>query len=189
MTIVAAAAPTPSNAAMNWSDPVQRAAYTTCIMQRDFRLCEENPFLVMSRAEAQKQIQRQSNAKPVPSTPAETLQCAKLRNQYEDASKKLALTHAYDTVDDSAVRSTMRNSESSNVIAQARLTFDIMKSAGCKLPAHAPSAERYAANSLSCTVALQRQRTANALARLDDDVSSFETPAECSTNLWRTPAE
>lgn len=120
---------------------------------------------------------------------SEPSQCQKLRGEYDDASKKLALANAYESIDDSAMRSTMRNSENSNIIAQARMTFDIMKSAGCKLPTYAPSADRYGSDSLSCMAALQKQRTNNAMARLDDRMPSFDTPHACDTSAWFTATE
>ncbi|WP_156367262.1 hypothetical protein [Novosphingobium sp. KN65.2] len=115
---------------------------------------------------------------------AEPAQCTKLRTDYDDASKKLALAQAYDVLDHSAIRSTMRNSENSNVIAQARMTFDIMKGQGCSVPDYTPSAGRYGLQSLQCASALQEQRTKNAFADLDNRPRSYETPKECDTTAW-----
>lgn len=87
-----------------------------------------------------------------PKAQAESEACAKLRNDYEDASKKLALNDARNRHDNSAIRATMRETENSNIISQSRMVFDIMKSNGCKLPDHIPSASFYLVAASFCAL-------------------------------------
>jgi hypothetical protein len=115
---------------------------------------------------------------------AESAQCTKLRTDYDEASKTLALSKAEDLADDSAVRSNMRKTEDSNTIAQARITFDIMKSSGCKMPDFAPSADRYNLNMLDCVVALKKQQTEIVFARLDERMPKDVDQSACDTSKW-----
>lgn len=115
--------------------------------------------------------------------------CDKLMTEYDEVSRKLALSKAYESVDDNALRSATRSSENQSSIEQAKMAFDIMKSLGCKLPTHTPSADRYAWQSIQCASALQTQRTENAKAIYLGKPLSFKTPMECDSNQWPINAE
>lgn len=144
--------------------------------------------MVSSIADVEAKVAR----KPVQTTvkKAEPAQCQKLRADYDNASKKLALSKAYQMADmnemigNSPIRSTMRNSENGNIITQAQMTFDIMKSTGCKLPTYTPSADRYGMASLNCAVALSEQKKNNALASLKYGPQSYDTPTACDISTW-----
>src|SRR5687767_22819 len=69
--------------------------------------------------------------------------CTSLSSDYENASKKLAMLKAEGALDNSAVRATMREGQSGNILNEARMTMDLMKNNGCKGPTAAPSASRY----------------------------------------------
>lgn len=116
---------------------------------------------------------------------AEPAICAKLMSDYEDASKKLAYSQSEDAIDDSAPRTTMREVQNSNVMNQARMTMDLMKSAGCTMPTFVPSASRYGLASLHCATALQGIRTKHAVDRVEGKYVSYPEPVECDTATWK----
>lgn len=124
----------------------------------------------------------------IPKVAVDAPECHSLMVDYEAASKKLALSDAEDILDNSAARSTMRETQNGNVINQARMTLDLMKGSGCKLPTFVPSGSRYGAASLSCTAAKQRIRTQVAMDRLRDQVKFYDPPAECDTATWKPDA-
>jgi hypothetical protein len=121
--------------------------------------------------------------------PQEPAVCSSLRTDYENASKKLALNQAHDNIDDSAIRATMRESQDNNVLVQARITMDLMKSNGCKSPTYAPSASRYALAALSCSAALQHIRALEAIDRFNRTYTPRETPSECDTSKWKEDSD
>lgn len=130
------------------------------------------------------QPQRRSTkvAAPIAVEPAV---CKSLMDQYEGASKKLALSQAEDSTDNSAARSTMREAQNGNVINQAKMTMDLMKSTGCKPPTFIPSASRYSLASLHCVAALKHIQAQEAVDRLDDKISDYPYPVECNTESWK----
>ena len=76
--------------------------------------------------------------------------CFKLSDDYEFASKQLAMSYAEGIGDDSAPRATMREARNSNVLERARITLDLMRANNCKLPTEAPSLKRYLSSAMSC---------------------------------------
>lgn len=114
--------------------------------------------------------------------------CKALMSDFEDASKSLALSDAEDVLDDSAIRSTMREAQNSNIINKARMTMDIMKSHGCTLPTFVPSGERYSLSSLGCVTARQSIRAREAVDRFRSQFESYPEPEECETKLWKPDA-
>lgn len=119
-----------------------------------------------------------------PKSSAEPDICVSLMNDYEMASKKLAYNEALGSRDDSAPRATMRESENNNILNEARFTMDLMRSNGCKGPTYAPNWRRYAFASLSCSTALQGQRTDRALDRLRGTFTAQSKPPECDLSAW-----
>lgn len=88
-------------------------------------------------------------AAPVPAAPSGV--CSKLSADYDQAEKALAMTFAEGIGDDSAVRETNRQVESSNYITSAAIAVNLMEEHHCaSLPDHAPSIARYMSNALSC---------------------------------------
>ncbi|MEG3093062.1 hypothetical protein [Sphingomonas sp. PB1R3] len=116
---------------------------------------------------------------------AEPAICAKLMADYEGASKKLAYSQSEDAIDDSAPRTTMREMQNSNVMNQAQMTMDLMKSAGCTMPTFVPSASRYGLASLRCATALQGIKTKHAVDRVEGKYVSYPEPVECDTATWK----
>jgi len=116
---------------------------------------------------------------------AEPAICTKLMSDYEDASKKLAYSKSEDVLDNSAPRTTMREMQNANVMNQARMTMDLIKSAGCTMPTFVPSASRYGLASLHCATALQGIRTKHAVDRVEGRYVSYPEPAECDTSTWK----
>lgn len=55
--------------------------------------------------------------------------------------------------DNSAVRQNVRDTQKGNIIAQARMTMDLMKANGCKMPTSAPSGDRYGLAAIKCKTA------------------------------------
>lgn len=118
---------------------------------------------------------------------AEPAVCSSLATDYENASKKLALLKAESAADDSAVRATMRETQSTNVIDQARMTMDLMRNNGCAGPTAAPSADKYLVAALNCVAAQTKQSTDAAWARYDGTAAPDPTPpSECDREKWTT---
>jgi hypothetical protein len=104
--------------------------------------------------------------------------CLKLSAGYENASKSLAGNVAKGIGDNSAPRATMREAENNNILAQARLTIDLLKENGCQMPTAAPSATRYFSAALKC----KNDQLDMALGR-----GPIHIPDSCDSSKW-TPA-
>lgn len=76
--------------------------------------------------------------------------CDKLAGEYDQAEKALAMTFAEGVGDDSAVRETSRQIESSNFISMAGIAVSLMEAHHCSMPDHAPSTARYLSPALTC---------------------------------------
>lgn len=76
--------------------------------------------------------------------------CSKLSADFDQAEKALAMTFAEGVGDDSAVRETSRQIESSNFISSAGIAVNLMEAHHCVLPDHAPSTARYLSAALTC---------------------------------------
>ncbi|WP_374593014.1 hypothetical protein [Sphingosinicella sp.] len=118
-------------------------------------------------------------------TPQEPEACAKLRSDYEETSKKLALNDAKGRFDDSAIRTTMRETENSNAINQSRMIFEIMKTNGCQLPDHIPSSTRYALASTKCAVAREVRRAEEFMDRDRGNYVDRGPIEECDISGWK----
>jgi hypothetical protein len=119
---------------------------------------------------------------------AEPAICASLASDYEGASKKLAMLKVEGIFDNSAPRATMRETQSTNIMEQARFTMDLMKNNGCKGPTAAPSADRYMSAALDC-MKERATRTADAAwAKLDGKPAaiSSEPPTQCEQTSWKS---
>jgi len=127
----------------------------------------------------------QAQPKTGTASKAEPEACAKLRTDYEDASKNLALNEAKGRIDNSAIRATMREAENNNIINQYRMVFDIMKSNGCKLPDHVPSGSRYALASISCSAAIQGRRADEAADKFFNRLEDRGPIKECDISEWK----
>lgn len=123
-------------------------------------------------------------------TKAEAEACAKLRSDYEDASKELALNKAKGNVDNSAIRATMREAENNNILNQSRMIFDMMKANGCRIPDHIPSASRYGLASITCSAALQKRKADEAYDRYQGRNFVYHGPiTECDISEWTPDQE
>lgn len=109
-----------------------------------------------------------SAPKPTPAA------CAPLHEEYEDASKRLAQIHAQGLGDQSAPRATMREAESTKVLAGAGMTLELLKAHGCPLPTAAPSGTRYANAARICNLAMLEARRAGI----------YTFPASCERRQW-----
>src|SRR5207248_2717613 len=106
--------------------------------------------------------------------------CTSLANDYEGASKSLAMLQADGLIDNSAPRATMRETQSANILEKARITMDLMKNNGCKGPTSAPSGDRYLSNALECKTAVLKQETAMMRDMANGGTASDPTPVpEC----------
>ena len=112
--------------------------------------------------------------------------CSSLAADYESASKKLALLKVQSAVDDSAIRATMRETQSTNIIDQARMTMDLLKNNGCKGPTAAPSADRYMSAALDCVTAQTKRETDAAWAQVDGKPAPDDSQplAQCDQAKW-----
>lgn len=104
--------------------------------------------------------------------------CAKLADQYENASKALAFSFAEGIGDNSAPRATMRETREGNVRQEARDNLELMKANGCKLPTSAPNAGPYVAQAMQCHL----DQTKNQYATLRGKPTS--DPASCDMTKW-----
>jgi hypothetical protein len=87
---------------------------------------------------------------PAAAQKPESKTCAALHLDYEETSKRMAMNHASGIGDNSAIRATKREAENTNILAEARLTLDLLKGNGCSLPKSAPSGARYYGSALRC---------------------------------------
>lgn len=117
--------------------------------------------------------------------PVEAAICASLTRDYENGSKKLAMLKVEGVLDNSAMRATMRESQSNNILAQSRITMDLLKNNGCKGPTAAPSADHYLVAAMSCINARLGQDNDAAWARLDGKTAKTPKPlVECDQSNW-----
>ena len=111
--------------------------------------------------------------------------CVALIAEYEDASKGLAALKADGLTDTSAVRATMRETQASNILAQARITMDLLTSKKCGTPSAAPSASLYLAAALDCSLARATKTSDAAWARVRGETASSGAPLpECDRSTW-----
>lgn len=69
---------------------------------------------------------------------AEPTVCAALHKSYEGASKRIAVSWA------------LHSNDENSILAQARITLDLLKANNCKMPTEAPSGQPYAVQALRC---------------------------------------
>jgi hypothetical protein len=112
--------------------------------------------------------------------------CTKLSDDYEDVSKALAANAADDALDNSAIRSTMRQTQNSTAMEQARMTLELMRSNNCKIPTAAPTAKRYLVAALTCKNAQATRRSDVAWGKSSDTSSPIP---ECYRSTWKPNAE
>lgn len=100
--------------------------------------------------------------------------CAKLADDYETASKRLALSFAESIGEKSAVRETMREAHAANVRAEASQTLELMKAHGCALPLSAPNPSGYLSPAMDCQI-----------ARMERVLDPVATPiTACDMSTW-----
>lgn len=85
-----------------------------------------------------------------PRQKGEPAACKALHEDYEEASKRMAMNRASGLGDNSAVRATTREAENTSILAEAQVTLDLLKGNGCRLPTSAPSSSRYYFRALQC---------------------------------------
>lgn len=116
---------------------------------------------------------------------SEASACKSLASDYDNASKNLAMLEAQGLTDDSAPRATMRETQSNNILNQARITMDLMKNNGCKSPTAAPSANIYLMDAIKCSTAVMKQSSEAAILIAEGkSVSDFDRPPECDRSKW-----
>ncbi|ALJ12641.1 hypothetical protein [Sphingopyxis macrogoltabida] len=100
--------------------------------------------------------------------------CDKLAEEYEGASKKLAMSMADGLGDTSAIRKTMRETQDANVLAEAQQTLNLMVAHKCSLPTTTPKGGLYLIPAIEC-------RT----ARLKQDMGEISSSDEaCDMSKW-----
>lgn len=107
--------------------------------------------------------------------------CKSLGDDYDAASKQLAANLAEGIGDDSAIRATMRESQNQTTLDRARMTMDLMKGNGCKMPTSAPSANRYLTPALACQTDELKQST----ARMTGASTDTSLPDSCDQTKWQ----
>jgi hypothetical protein len=123
---------------------------------------------------------------PAPENPA----CAGLTRDYDSTNKLLAMNTVEGIGDNSAIRATMRETQNGNALEKARMTLDLMKGNGCKLPTSAPGGSRYMSAALDC----EKAKLDQTLARQAQGYRSWDLrnmpppPSECDMANWR-PAD
>lgn len=112
--------------------------------------------------------------------------CLSLASDYEGFSKQLAANGVADALDSSAIRSTMRASQNSATLEQARMTADLLVKNGCKAPTYVPSAKRYLLPALTCSSDLTSAAADRAMARLDHKPlpEAAGNPPSCDRSTW-----
>lgn len=110
---------------------------------------------------------------------AEPAACAALHNDYELASKKLAMNWAQGVTDNSAARATMRSTQDGVVMEQARVTMDLLRANGCKAPTAAPAKGAYEMQAMQCHTASLQAQTAAIFGR-----GGTGPVAECDMAQW-----
>jgi hypothetical protein len=110
---------------------------------------------------------------------AEPPACKSLRADYEEASKRMAMNHAQGIGDNSAVRATRRETENNTILAEARLTLDLLKGNGCRLPTSAASYKRYYSSGLRCHNDILKVKLSG----------TYSFPASCRRADWVPDAQ
>lgn len=116
---------------------------------------------------------------PASAQKSEPAACVALHSDYEDASKRMAMNHVSGIGDNSAVRETTRETENSNVLAEARLTLDLLKANGCRLPKSAPSFSRYYDSALKCHNDILAVKLSG----------TYSFPPSCDRSKWTPDAQ
>jgi hypothetical protein len=116
---------------------------------------------------------------PASAQKSEPAACAALHSDYEDASKRMAMNHVSGIGDNSALRETTRETENSNVLAEARLTLDLLKANGCRLPNSAPSFSRYYDSALKCHNDILAVKLSG----------TYSFPPSCDRSKWTPDAQ
>lgn len=123
---------------------------------------------------------RKGSAKRPTTSRTEPVACGALHDEYELASKRLALNWAQGATDNSAARATMRSTQDSMTVDQARTTIELLRGNGCKAPTGAPDKEPYMAQALECNTAFLRAQIAMVGGRGD----SGPIPG-CDMTQWK----
>lgn len=113
------------------------------------------------------------------SSKSEPAACKALHDAYEEASKRMAMNEASGIGDQSAVRATKRETENANILSEARVTLDLLKGNGCRLPAAAPSSTGYYFKALQCHTDLLGVRRSG----------KYSFPASCERAKWTPDVE
>lgn len=92
-----------------------------------------------------------------PASPAAApSRCAALQSDWRSVEITLAQNSAEGIGDNSAPRATLRAMEDNNALIRAQMTLELMRAAGCTLPARAPVAGTFLLDAMECQTALLR---------------------------------
>lgn len=87
---------------------------------------------------------------------AATGRCAALQGDWRSVEITLAQDSAEGIGDNSAPRATLRATEDNNALLRAQMTLELMRAAGCTLPARAPTAGTFLLDAMECQTELLR---------------------------------
>jgi hypothetical protein len=92
-----------------------------------------------------------------PATPAPAGgRCAALQSDWRNVEITLAQNSAEGIGDNSAPRATMRAMDDNNALIRAQITLELMRAAGCTLPARPPLTGTFLMDALDCQTELLR---------------------------------
>ena len=100
--------------------------------------------------------------------------CSKLTSDITNHSKSLAANFAEGVGDNSAPRATMRETQEQTILANVRMTMDLMRDNRCKLPTSVPNGGEYIGSALQC-------KTDRLKAEVDGTAGE---PAACNQSKW-----
>ncbi len=95
--------------------------------------------------------------------------CAKLHDDYEMASKRLALYSAQGAVGGAAAKNRAAR-QTETTMSEARMTLDLLRANGCRMPTWAPTRERYLMQGLTC---------------VSDMIGASARPPSCILENWK----
>lgn len=76
--------------------------------------------------------------------------CSELMTQFDNTEKSIAYSVTDGILDNSAIRSQVRATETGNALLEAQIVIELMKSRSCPLPSHAPTSATYFSAALAC---------------------------------------
>jgi hypothetical protein len=116
---------------------------------------------------------------PAPTPAAEPAICTPLREEYERASKQLAMNDVEGRNARTMAERNLAATKEGNILAQSNITRDNMRASGCPAPAQSPDKYAYALQAINCYNDMLRGRIRYMQTR-----QLPEAPSTCDQRQW-----